>query len=333
MTALSIHDRSPYRRIGLHRAIAIMLGIGSLAVIHAQSQAIATPKFEVVSVKACNAGDAPQAGARGGAGGKTIWSPGRLVAQCQTLENLIRDAYLRYADGKPLPLLLPGRRTASVSDRILNQPIKTNAVWINSDRYTIEATTEGTPGEEMTRGPMLQALLEDRFRLKLHRDVREVPVYDLVVASGGPKLQAARDGSCVTAVEGAPPPRPPGLAQPAAPSSMPCGLFIPDLRNDRIDMNGTTIANLARSLSAVFDRDVIDKTALAGLFDVQLDVHQESRRADAVPGVDAPPPPPDRSATLAALQAAIPKLGLKLEPSKGSGEFIVIDHVERPSEN
>jgi uncharacterized protein (TIGR03435 family) len=312
-----------------------MIGLGNSAVIRAQSPVAPTPRFEVVSVKPCNAGDSPSRvnGRGSAAAGKMNWSPGRLAAECQTLENLIREAYLRYPDGTPLPEILPGRRAPSVSDRILNQPIKASEAWINSDLYTIEATAESAPAEEITRGPMLQQLLEDRFRLKLHRESREIAVYNLTVASSGTKLTATQAGSCIVLVPGAPLPHLPGLAQLPAPSSMPCGLFVPDNRNDRIDINGTTIANFSRSLSAVFDRDVVDKTGLAGLFDIHLDVHQESRRPDASPGLNEPAPVPDRSATLSALQAAIPKLGLKLEAAKGFGEFIVIDHVERPGEN
>jgi uncharacterized protein (TIGR03435 family) len=320
-------------------AIGVLLAAGSASIfsiteLRAQSPALSIPKFDVASIKPCNIADLPGGNGRGGAGGKIAWSPGRLNAGCQTLENLIREAYLRYADGKPLFAILPGRRVPAISDRVLSQPIvAADAPWLNTERYTIEAATEAAPGEEMTRGPMLQALLGDRFKLRLHRESREVPIYNLTVAVGGPRLAAAQPGSCVTAVEGAPPPRPPGLARPAAPSAMPCGLFIPDTRNDRIDMNGATLANFSRSLSAVFDRDVVDKTGLSGLFDIHLDIHQESRRPDSVPGQNEPPPGPDRAATLAALQAAIPKLGLKLEAGKGTGEFLVIDHVERPSEN
>ena len=325
---------SPLARVTLTAlAGSVAIGLifpGAPPLINAQVLT-AAPKFEAASIKPCTAASLP-GNARGAGAGKISWSPGRLAAECQTLENLVREAYLRYGDGKPTPLLMPGRRVPSVSDRLLGQPITVaGAGWINSDRYTIEASLTDTATEEITRGPMLQALLEERFRLKLHREAREVPVYNLTVAAGGPKLQTAQAAGCISVDPGNPRPRP-ALPQPTpSPSTMPCGLFIPDIRNDRIDMNGTTIANFSRSLSALFDRDVVDKTGLTGLFDIHLEVHQESRSAGPATGPGEPAP--DRSAMLIELHAAIPKLGLRLESAKGSGEFIVIDHVERPSEN
>ena len=103
------------------------------AVLWAQAPA---PKFAAVSVRPCNAGETVSPGSsRGGSAGKINWSPGRVSAGCQTVESLIRDAYLRYADGKPLPVLMPGRRVPSISDRMLGQPIKAcwrQHFWINS---------------------------------------------------------------------------------------------------------------------------------------------------------------------------------------------------------
>ena len=74
----------------------------------------------------------------------------------------------------------------------------------NSDRFTIEANLEDTATEEITRGPMLQALLEDRFRLKLHREAREVPVYNLTVATGGPRLQTAHAAAAFQSIPATP---------------------------------------------------------------------------------------------------------------------------------
>jgi uncharacterized protein (TIGR03435 family) len=68
--------------------------------------------------------------------------------------------------------------------------------WIYSDRYQIEVKAEGTPREEVMLGPMLQTLLEDRFNLKIHRETREVPAYELTVAKGGLKMQPVPPGRC-----------------------------------------------------------------------------------------------------------------------------------------
>jgi len=111
-------------------------------------------------------------------------SPGRLTVHCLSLKILIQQAYITYQNGRFNPLA-----------RFV--PIEGAKDWLESDLYTIEAKAEGTPTEETMQGPMLQSLLEDRFQLKTHRETREVPVYDLIVAKGGPKLQPF-DGSCTS---------------------------------------------------------------------------------------------------------------------------------------
>jgi bla regulator protein BlaR1 len=288
-------------------------------------------KFDVASVKPCATGDiTAKAGGRGGAG-RINWSPGRLRAECQTVEQLIREAYLRYPDGKPWPTPMDPR----ISDRLLTAPIKGSPAWAASDRYTIEAEADGTPDEAITRGPMLQALLEDRFKLRVHSESREIPVYELTVTSGGPKLKRAQEGSCIPWGERltAPPPRPAPEERTA--SNMPCGLFIRSRNKEGLDVNGTTIEHLCRNFSAVLDRDVIDKTGIEGLFDIYLAIPPEPRPADDAVGAGPSTPPgrPDPERTLAAVKAAVQKLGLRLEAAKADGKFLVIDHVERPSEN
>jgi uncharacterized protein (TIGR03435 family) len=68
--------------------------------------------------------------------------------------------------------------------------------WIGSDRYQINAKSETPAGKDLMNGPMLQALLEDRFQLRIHRETSEVPIYALTVAKGGLKLQPMDGGSC-----------------------------------------------------------------------------------------------------------------------------------------
>ena len=132
------------------------------------------------------------------ADGKRGPSPDRMNLACQPVMNLIRTAYLNFAGGRLNP-----RNTT---------PVDGGPAWINSDRYQITAKAEGTPGMEMMRGPMLQALLEDRFKLKIRRESREVPAYAMTVAKGGPKLKPFEEGSCVpfNGVGGVPRPGPDG---------------------------------------------------------------------------------------------------------------------------
>jgi uncharacterized protein (TIGR03435 family) len=291
---------------------AILAGaIGAVALL---AQDAATPKFEAASLKPSTACGA-SGGSVGRNGGGSGASPGRLDLKCRTAVDLIRTAYLQFADGKRTP---PGRQA----------PIEGGPAWIHSERYDIDAKAAGPATREMMSGPMLQALLEDRLKLKLHRETRDVPVYALTVAKGGAKLQPAQEGKCFPRDTIRLSDRPPGL--------LPCGVFAPSAAKDGVNMYGTTLANLCTQLSVVLDRDVIDKTGIAGVFDIHIDAPPADPVAE-VPS-DSPPRGPVARANLAdplgaAVLHAIQQVGLKLEPAKGPGEFLVIDHVEKPSEN
>jgi uncharacterized protein (TIGR03435 family) len=335
-------------------AALITLGVAALAApaIRAQTPSPAqsapgpTAKFEVASIRPCKDGDGSGGGGkRGGSGGRTRWSPGRLNVECATLEYFIRDAYLKYANGEPWPAARPGEDPATgnlashglppISDRLLREPIKGMPAW-GADRYTIDVKAEGSVSQEMMRGPMMQALLEERFKLKIHRESTEIPVYELTVAKGGAKLQPFKEGSCV-AMFG------PDFHEPAPGQPFPrlCGGFNRG-KNGGTDVPGTTIGNLCRQFSVLLDRDVVDKTGIAGMFDVHLDTHPAEPPADiaAAPGDPAERQPPTaeerawrQSDYLTQFRAALPKLGLKLDPAKGLGVFLVVDHIEKPSEN
>jgi uncharacterized protein (TIGR03435 family) len=221
------------------------------------------------------------------------------------------------------------RMAAAVPMPLKSVPISGGPAWINSDRYDIDAKAEGAPGQKTMRGPMLQALLEDRCKLKIHRETKEVPVYALTVAKGGPKLlQAAQEGRCMTLD--------PNLPPPPRPWTLPrCGIFIRSRTKEGSDIYGVTMADLCRQFSSLMDRNVIDRTGITGTFDIFVPAERSpGSPADPMPGLSAPAAP----ATPAAPAFSLPfflveKLGLKLQPAKGPGESLVIDHVERPSEN
>jgi uncharacterized protein (TIGR03435 family) len=140
----------------------------------AQSATASPPaKFEVASIKPCK-----------GDGGPEGSSPGRLNLGCRSVIDLIRSAYVFYVDG---------HFHLGYVDRV---PIEGGPGWINSERYDINAKAEGTPGEGMMQGPMLQALLERRFKLKVHRETKEGAAYAITVAKSGAKLQPFKEGSC-----------------------------------------------------------------------------------------------------------------------------------------
>jgi uncharacterized protein (TIGR03435 family) len=337
-------------------AAPVIVGIVNAPAIRAQSTQAAATKFEVASVKPCDPKDMNHpAGKSGGSGGPIRWDPGSLSEECQTVENLVRDAYLRYADGKPWVAGAVGVPATSqpeyfqcigcgsgrgglppVSERVFHQPIKGGPTWIGSAHYTIDAKAEGPARQEMMRGPMMQALLEDRFKLKIHRENRAVPVYELTVAEGGPKLQPHREGSCP-----GPDSFDPETGKASGQSFINMCGWLKIGKDGGADINGTNMANLCRVLSDRSDRDVIDKTGLTGMFDIHLDT-----RAVAPPIDASEPSDPAEARRLAAakaelvraerfaqLQSALPKLGLKLEPARGSADLLVIDHVERPSGN
>jgi uncharacterized protein (TIGR03435 family) len=234
-----------------------------------------------------------------------------LNIECATLRTLVRTAYIQFAEG---------RSAGFVSPRTLQQDFRGSPGWIDSERFTIEAKAETPETQDVMRGPMLQALLEERFALKIHSETREVPIYELRVAKGGPKFQATKPGSCQVMDRDHPPPEPiPGHAMPHI-----CGAFFGDAAY------GMTMGQLALQLTVSLDRDVVDKTDVAGEFDLHFVTDTPE---PAPPAGDAPVQASPASRMAAMLEASLPRLGLKLESAKAPGKFLVIDHVEKPEEN
>jgi uncharacterized protein (TIGR03435 family) len=254
----------------------------------------AVPKFEALSVRSC-AGDDTPPGRRGGGPGAGALSPGRLQLNCLPLvgtPGLIREAYAVHATGR-------------LSAYWVDLPVENAPAWTKSERYTIEAKAEGTPSADMMRGPMLQAVLEDAFQLRAHREPRETPVYELTVAKSGSRLHPF-DGSC-TPVDFTKPGLPSQLEAPGA-----CRIV---MANTTVNAPGATIDDFIKFALVLLDRPVINKTGLDGRFDIyfELPAHED---------------PADLTTTIA---TELPKqLGLKLTPAKGNRDVLVIDHVERP---
>jgi uncharacterized protein (TIGR03435 family) len=278
------------------------------------------PRFEVVSVHPCADKHWTGDGRIGG-------SPGRLSVTCETLEGLIRNAYLLYPSGKPWSL--PARPHQTF------QSIKGSSGWVQAERFTINARSADPASLEMMRGPMMQTVLTDRFKLKIHREARDYPGYELTVATGGPKLQPAKPGGCVSldATKG-PPVRSPGQPPPVI-----CGGFHPPLsgRTSGLDADGLTMSLFCLNLSQWLDRDVIDKTGVTGSFDIHLELSQvdilpRPGRAESSIG-QGDSSLPVASEPGGSVASAIRRLGLALRPVRIPGEFLVIDHAERPSEN
>lgn len=294
--------------------VCIIAGMSSALPIQAQRQSAlaATPRFDVASIK-------PSSGCEENAGGPRLGigtSPGRLSIRCQTVDVLVRMAYLA-----------TGRDPLFISPETYNQEIKGSPAWIKSARYTIDAKAEGSQSRETMLGPMMQTLLEDRFKLKVHRESKEVPVYELTVTKGGPKLQASTEAGCVAFDADK------ELSLPQGKHF--CGVLIRSVTPSvPTALYGATMADLCRGLTRLVGREVIDNTGIAGAFDIRL----ELSRADLFPLARMVPSDGDAPATAtdpsgSSIFTAIQKLGLKLEPGKGTGRFLVIDHIERPSAN
>lgn len=187
--------------------------------------------------------------------------------------------------------------------------------WVKSDRYDIAAKADGDP--QLREIPALvQRLLENRFRLKYHWETKEAPVYHLVVSKPG-KLRESEFPDC------SPPLSTPDPRRGAPAGDAPCGA----LMNSPGHTKGyrLTAGSLAGSLSFFIGRFVLDKTGLTGKYDIELQwtpdrIQMQSRATSAT----------DPPSILTALQE---QLGLKLESAKGPVKTLVIDHVERPSEN
>jgi bla regulator protein blaR1 len=191
--------------------------------------------------------------------------------------------------------------------------------WISSDRFDVMAKSDGSTNSEkeprdpskvtaaQLKGmqdqmrPKLQALLAERFKLNLRRETREQPVYALVIGKGGTKFHQEN------------------------------GNFR-GLRIGRTQLTGSgaTLEMLTTALANQLGRPVLDRTRLEGSFDFKLEWADQGG-ASSPPGGDAlPPADPNGPSIFTALQE---QLGLKLESTKGPVEVLVIDQVERPSEN
>jgi bla regulator protein blaR1 len=216
--------------------------------------------------------------------------------------------------------------------------------WINSDRYDIHTKAQDMPLRhwEQVIGPMLQLLLEGRFKLKVRRETKELPVYTLTVAKSGLKLRRSNDRSCTPFDWNNIP------SEQDAQLSHYCGVVENGLNAylnhtwDGVGISMTGVpgradaAGLTTLLSSQLDRLVIDKTGLTGLFDLHLEWNNQAtvevlaREGSRDPNIfDSS----DDSSSPSIFAAVHEQLGLMLEADRGPVEILVIDHVEKPSEN
>jgi uncharacterized protein (TIGR03435 family) len=292
----------------IRRALVLGMVITAMAVM-AQTQ---IPKFEVASIK-LNTSNALSMNVDA--------DRGRFVTTNVPLAILLRYAFDTRLpqDGLLRAQFLFG---GSTSLQVIGGP-----AWITKDHFDIEAKpSEGRVPAQREMQLMLQSLLQDRFQLRVHREIREVPRYDLVVAKEG-KLRAAssEDKAPQSAT-------PQGEKLPPVPRGKISTFVIGQPKLPLVHTmygHAIPISALATTLESWAGRPITDKTNLDGLFDVVLQFSGQ-QPTSAVVGQDSPPSDPAGPSIFTAIQQ---ELGLKLESSKGPVEVLVIDSVQRPSEN
>jgi uncharacterized protein (TIGR03435 family) len=235
------------------------------------------PAFDVISIKPNKSGSGRVSLSR---------DDGNFDASNVSLKTMVLNAYgLKEAQLFGLPKW----------DESARFDIKAKVV--EPDKKVLEALTE-----EQDRD-MLQPILTERFQLQFHHETKILPVYELVVAKGGPKFQESK----ITGDE-------------KAGNGMGAGSM--RIRNNVMSSTAIPLASLVGQLSSQLHRVVVDKTGLNGKYDLDLSWSPD----------DGAPPDPD-SAAPSIFTALQEQLGLRLQPSKSPVETFVIDHVELPSED
>jgi bla regulator protein blaR1 len=321
----------PLLRTASAVALAVTLASGGVAARRAQSpndQAPAarapTPqwqidaggkmKFDVASVKPNTADPTPT-----NVNSNMALGPGDYYSSTGGLfsaTNLPLYTYIAFA-----------YKLSANQGRVLREQIPK---WVLSNRFDIQARAQGSPTKDQMR-LMMQSLLADRFKLVMHGETRQLPVYGLVLDKAGklgPGLQPHSDSDPCSTDPG---------PMPAAGSAIPeavvaCGGIqaMPGSVPGRMALGArkVTMELFANSLPGLgnVDRPVLDKSGLSGMIDLHIEF---------TPQVNGPPPPnfqpdPDGPTFLEALKE---QLGLKLEPQTGPVDVLVLDHVEEPSAN
>jgi uncharacterized protein (TIGR03435 family) len=289
------------RRLLVSTAVTVALASAiGIAQQFPSAQSAAPLAFEVASVRLNKTGDRTSF---------TDTEPGgRFIATNMPLRTLITSAYeLR-------------------SFELIGAPD-----WTGAERFDIVAKAArefgpAAPGRPDPDKLMLQSLLADRFALRVHRETRELPVYALTLARAdgrpGSRIRRSQTGctawrASVPAATG--PPQPRAVVGERPPCFMRSGY-------GTLVINGYPIDELRGMLSSLVGRTVVDRTGLTGEWDLELTwTPDEPSRAAVAPAVD-----PNGPSLFTALQE---QLGLKLESTKGPVEVLVVDRVERPSED
>lgn len=225
---------------------------------------------------------------------------------------------------------MPIRQMITFAYQVAGFQLIGGPAWLDVDRYDVVAKMDGNPSSAFVPGanqpgPMqlaLQKLLEDRFKLKVHRETREMDIYALVMAKpgGGPgpglKVTTQDCAAAAAAAQRGQPPPPPGSN-----SNVPfCGI---QGGGGRLRLGGLPSASIAQAFSGPSGRMVVDRTGLSGAWDFELTFAGLGRGG---PGPDTPAA--DQAPSF--FTAIQEQLGLKLESTKGPVQVLVIDSVDKP---
>jgi len=304
-------------------ALPVVFGLVHVAQTHAaQSQASdvppGMPKFEVATIKPVKGDNVMLGGMRAPDGSLRGKGQGGLVGIMLTPDGINMT-------GVPVQMLL--RQAFGVEDdRIIGAP-----GWVKSDRWDMQAKVAPEDVDAFRKVPrddrfaMLLPLLEDRFHLKYHHEMRELPLYELVVAKGGPKLTKSADNG---------PPEPPDNKAgappmaPGGPGGGPPRRRMMMMRPGGLESEGVPLELLAHQLAFILGHTVQDKTGLTGNYDFKLHFTPEDASPMGAGAADNGQPAEDAPPLFTALQE---QLGLKLESTKAKVDVIVIDHIDLPT--
>ncbi len=219
-------------------------------------------------------------------------------------------------------------------DQLSSVPVEGGPAWTNSDHYQIEAKTESDQSQITMRGIMLQSLLEDRFKLKIHRETREVPIYALNVAKGGLRMQRFKEGTCtpIDLVQFLAQFSTPGFLADLPPDQKYCPNNSAPLHGPNIvwDAQAMSVEELCKFVLRYMDRPVVNETGLTGRFHMRLEYFPDEISSSTIRGggsfddglSDIPPGP----SIFTALQE---QLGLTLERTKRASLFSGYRWMER----
>jgi uncharacterized protein (TIGR03435 family) len=216
----------------------------------------------------------------------------------------------------------PGRGSVSIENLDLHKIIASSfrvqdsmvvgPGWLNSTRYDIVGKGPDPNASNPEVWEMMRSLLAERFKLMYHLESREMPIYALTVAKGGPRLTRPEDGRCSAEIK----------------AGKTCGdIIFPPYGAGVYNMPiGAFIGGLARTLQ---DRPIVDQTGLTGKYDIKVTWMPDGMKPEDLEKIPAEIRPDDVSL----FQAIEKQAGLKLEATKGPVQVVVIDSIEKPSEN